>query len=279
MEPAQPRFHASTYQMHGHPLARNRARIAEVDRWEEKHGIQLPAAVREWYEFEGNDLWERIRPRDGVFTPEDLKPVRLARVCEKETSGNSDHTFICLCCDSDNDFELVEAVDAYQYLTVYSESDLGIPSLVRIDSSDDPPVYIRPECGDELVFVSPRYSAFQFDQLADERFSRYEDTVIFEVEDRLPNDTELARLRASLSSGPVSQGGWPGWHYRFFTENAFVGSGHTYGEIRELPFWEFRARSNDALVEVLRVVWPIADLAKRLERKVMSLGITIDSIM
>jgi hypothetical protein len=263
MKPTVPRFHAATFQMHGHSLLANQFRLSEMERWEERHGVQLPGAVREWYATEGPDLWERLRPRDRVPRLDALQPLRPALV-RVRTPGDDDEPFFALLGASDADLQIVEANDSHSYLLVFSDTDVGIPCLVRLDGSDDPPVFMKPEGENCLVLTSPRYSVLQFDQLADGSFPWHSDPPRVEIRDRLPTEEELALLRAALTEGPSSRGGWPGWHYRFFGQDVLVACGHDYyQQPAEVPFWEIRTRSDKALLQALRTLWPIANLAAR----------------
>ena len=265
MVPSVPRFHAATFQMHGRPLLANQSRLGELERWEEQHGVKLPAAMREWHAMEGPDLWERLRPRDHVPALDKIEPLRPALVRGRTPGDDDDEPFFALLGAADADLQLVEATDSYSYLLVFADTDVGIPCLVRLDGSDDPPVFIKPEGENSLVLTSSRYSVLQFDQLADAGFPWHGDPPRVEINDRLPTEAELALLRASLSEGPSSRGGWPGWHYRFFGQDVLVACGHDYyQQPAEVPFWEIRTRSAEALVAVLHTLWPIANLAARL---------------
>lgn len=270
MEPADSRYHAATFRMHGHPLLINPARVSEIEDWEAQHGVKLPGAVREWYTMEGPDLWYRIRSRDYVPPLTELEPLRPALV----RGRNDNEAFFALWWASDADLVLIEPREPFSYLLVMSDTDVGIPALVRLDGSEDPPVFIKPDGGDELQPTSPRYSVFQFDQLADSLFGAWRDgSHCLQVNDRLPNDAELTRLRAKLADGPQSRGGWPGWHYRFYSENLLIACGHDYyQQPAEVPFWEIRALSDEALVAALRILRPVADVVAKLADSAPSLS-------
>ena len=262
MEPAESRYHAATFRLHGHPLLINRARLREIGRWEAQHGAKLPAAVREWYAMEGPDLWERICSRDYVPPLLLLEPLQVGLVRGRD----EEEAFFSLWAASDADRVMIEPREPFCYLLVMSDTDVGLPALVRLDGSDDPPVFIKPEGGEELELTSPRYSVFQFDQLADGSFGTWrEGTHRLQINDRLPNDQELALLRAKLAEGPQSRGGWPGWHYRFFSQSLLIACGHDYYQRpAEVPFWEIFATSDEALVEALRILRPIAEVVAKL---------------
>ena len=264
MEPSVPRFHAATFQMHEHPLLINRSRIGEIEQWESRHGVKLPGAIREWYAMEGPDLWKRIRSRDHVPELNKIEPLRPALVRGLKP-GDDDEPFFALLGASDSHLQLIEAADSYSYLLISSDTDVGIPCLARLDGSDDPPVFILPDGGNCLDLTSPRYSVFQFDQLADAWFPWHGGPPRVQINDRLPNEEELALLRTTWREGPYSRGGWPGWHYRFFVEDALIACGHDYyQQPAEIPFWEVRARCEEAFVAAMRAVWPIAGISARL---------------
>jgi hypothetical protein len=266
MKPVVSQFHAATFQLHEHPLRANRSRLGEIEAWEAKHGMQLPAAVREWHLMEGLDLWARIRSRDAASSLDEMDPLRPALV-RSVKPGEDDEPFFMLHGNSDTDVEVVEIKDAYSYLCVSADTDVGIPCLVRIDGSDDPSVFILREGEQAVDLTSPRFSVFQFDQLADAWFSySWDDLLRLELHDRLPNAEELALLRAAFTEGPQSSGGWPGWHYRFFRKDVLVACGHDfYKQPAEVPFWEIRAKSKEAMLAVIRELRPIANLWARLQ--------------
>jgi hypothetical protein len=164
MEPAEPRFHAATFAILGHPHLVNRTRLAEIECWEARYGLQLPGAVREWYAMEGPDLWERVRPRDYVPPLDKLEPLQPALVRGK----GDDETFFALWGPSDERLEVVEAKEPFPYLLVCADTDVGIPCVVRVDGSDDPPVFVMPEGADNLELAWQRYTEFQSAELSSE---------------------------------------------------------------------------------------------------------------
>jgi hypothetical protein len=249
--------------MHQHPLLRNRSRVSEIARWEAKYQLKLPAALREWYEMEGADLWQRVLPRDNVIELKDLEPMQPAWVRGK----SEDYNFFCFWAPSDAaEIDLIEPVEHFKYLLFFADTDCGIPCVIRVDGSDDPPMFIKPEGENDppLRQASQSFSALVFDRLADGRFSTYQEgCIVWEANHRLPSDEELSWLRTQLSPGPGGLAHWFGWEHRFSNEQAFVACGLSPYEENQ-PIWTVRAFGQERLMEVLTVLKRIDGLVEKL---------------
>jgi tetratricopeptide (TPR) repeat protein len=142
--------------------------------------------------------------------------------------------------------------------------------IVRDDGTDDPPVFV----GDGFIIpewrkVSEHLSTFLFDWIASFRYRAYTETDSVKVlvaRDRLPNDEELIRLRATWQAGPRRAHPEALTHYRFFRKNAFlkIGIWAEDDELAPQSRWQLSAANAEALAESAKLLWPLASLASTL---------------
>lgn len=166
LESVTPRFHLKTFERFAHPLCQNRARISEIDGWEQRYGLKMPIALREWYEMEGPDLYEQLSTTDEATPLEELVPLHPALVCE--TGPSVSETFFDLW-NTSSPFKLVKLLEEPCYLRFAVETNVGSQSLVRVDGSHDPPVFVLlPEIGPEPSLACPKFSEFVYRSLAEQ---------------------------------------------------------------------------------------------------------------
>jgi hypothetical protein len=171
--PATLRFHQATLSFLGHKAAISASAVKEIDDAEKKVGLQVPAAVREWYSLAG---WEEAiaNDRKRVLTKEEARfPIGLDNLTAmpKNLQASKDHIDGCASVSLDrNPFtgkplspterEAIQREhEAFRVLRVGQERGNPFWWGVALDGSDDPPVS---EVRDTVGKVSGHFSTFIF---------------------------------------------------------------------------------------------------------------------
>jgi len=263
-------YHQATFAMLGQRPVRSDDSLAAVERWEQKHEVTLPGAIREWFEIEGaTELWERHSDGDEPVPLKDLsfETVVRARLPEEDDAKKMLRSFAEEC-----DGEIIEVLDKPGWLLLMTESQGCCQWYVQVDGSDDPAVFNDGDLSDidRWHVVSGRFSAFLFDWIGDFRYNPYAIKPKVKgliARHRLPTEEELSYLRAELSEGPPKASEDAAFHYRFFSSRAIVKIGawqEDRDEVEAIPQWEIRAANLEALEEIARLLWPLGSLAENL---------------
>jgi hypothetical protein len=263
-------YHAALFAFLGETPHRPAHAVTAVTAWEAKHSLKLPAAVREWYELDGPALWRKYLPRDYVPELTENPPLQLLKV-EDGISESGELAHATLLADPrDTRLQVVEAVDPRRYLVLSMETDCGIKAIVCLDDTVDPSMALygeghEPDTGNFGAFSTWIFDAFFDDasMVVDASHHRLF-PIMVTAKDELPSEDDLRALRTAFHSGPVGVGGI-GWTYRFYDDGNFVLIGKSpYYDDSDWRTWEIRSRSAADLCNTLAILWPLANLRRKL---------------
>ena len=236
--------------------------MRRLDERERRCRFTLPASLREWYGLAGaKRVLDANNFGDGQYA------VSLGELGGRRVNDAGDDD------------------PAGRYVFLVSGGEGGFPIFLRLDGSDDPPVYQlvhKPE------FTWYTFAGFVFDWLAWPHIDPDQSGPFLTAVDALPTASELARLRRTLVAGPQghhdkarksragkvrtfpSYGIDAGLHnYRFCGRDgggivaAHCGREGRGGAVRTR--WYVAARSEDALLNLTEKVWRVGTLARTLE--------------
>lgn len=235
-------YHRAVCDLLGIPPILSPPAIRLLEQRERACGITLPPSVREWYSLDGAvDLLVKYSNDD--------HPVRLE--------------------------ELGDPAEVAQgYLCVEVENQAVVGWFVRLDGSDDPPVYDNNDqwWAEDLSqvdwhLVSPAFSHFVFDQIAHYFVGGWWNNARLPALDRPPTPEDLAYLGRAYRIGPITDDGGGTGRYRLFNKFGLIYivtfRDESTGELR--AEWSIEGHSQEALCELARSVWHLGTLAERLK--------------
>lgn len=239
------RYHAATFSVTGRTPRVSGEATRRIERREEESGVRFPASVREWYSLEGAERLLASNCDESVPVPLDLLG----------DPGGA----------------------APGWLHVMDDRD-GVASwFVRLDGSDDPPVdVLDDDCRPPFDLTespwSSAFSVFVFDLVSGGSVAARRSGLQLDARDRRPDEADLARLRAHMEEGPITEGGHARvTTYRFFNHDGLVTfqadmEGDGDGEPPRGD-WTVQGRTAEGLYNLCTLVWPIGTLSETLECK------------
>jgi hypothetical protein len=254
------RFHARTFAMAGATPALSQAAVRLLEERERECSLTFPAAVREWYMFDGPGLGLKIGCGP---TADTMVPVRgLGRPFSDWWHD-----------DPTKPHRLDEFVQA-GLLEIMIENQGVCTWAVRLDGSDDPPVVVevdsqgsaaRPAevrwepCAESFsTFMYCR--AWDYGSLAEEPLA-----LGASAQDSALAPGDLAFLQSHFSEGPRTHGHPGATNYRFFTGNSKIliwDQGDYEGG--GAADWFLSAPSDEALLDLLHSVRHCGSLSETL---------------
>jgi hypothetical protein len=203
---------------------------ATLERREAACGVRFPEAVREWFSLEGaGEIFSSNTNQDCLTPVEELgKPAEVAQ----------------------------------GYLHVATENQAVVAWYVKLGGAEDGPVMHNNDEWNEDLSKTPWQAAatsfrtFLFDELGGHRWESWYTGLYLRAEARGPTPDLLERLRARMNEGPREAS-----VHRFFTPSSLL---HASGVGDDRAVWTFKAKSADALFELVESVWDFGDLAEKL---------------
>ena len=226
MAPVPTAFHAATYQLlEKRPQAGQQA-LDALQQAEQRLGMQLSASVREWFSLQNA-----------------LEILNQHSNCDPAVAVSK---------------WKIEPTDRGPLVQFKVENQGVCDWLFLVDGSDDPPVYVRIDRGDEeeLVECAQTFSAYILSCVWD--FSYLIKHSVMANVDPIDQQTQ-ATLRQQFSEQPPTYG-WPG-----DVQNRFAGDGVSIllWTGRRQTDWIVGARSLAQLEAAIRQLWPLGELASK----------------
>lgn len=255
-------FHARTFDMVGVTPTLAQAAVKLLEERERECGLIFPTSVREWYGFDGPGLGLKIGCGS---TADTMVPVRgLGRPFSdwylKRPARAKSHRL--------DDF--VRA----GLLVVMHENQGVCTWAVKLDGSDDPSVVVEVDSIDSAASPSEvkwepcadTFSTFIYCRAWDHGQCLAAVSVGAQAQDRPLTPGDLALLRTQFSEGPRTYGHPGVTNYRFFTHNSavLIWDGEDDEWRGGQADWSLMADSDEALLDLLRVVWQCGTLRETL---------------
>lgn len=236
------KYHQPVFDLIGQKPSFSATNLQLLRKLEQETGVKLPASVREWYSLEnGVELLANYSNSDHATTVEDLGRR------DKYWRDRKDHHY---------DFLLEQNL-----LIVLIETQSVWTWAVKIDGSDDPPVFTcagSPEPESEWVLCAESFSSFVYTRIWD--FDWDSDYYLCAVSNEKFHSNVLAFLSNHFMQGPQTFS-YGCTNLRFYSGtkgiHLFVGDKQTQ--------WNIRAANYQELLELTSLIWNQADLAKTLE--------------
>jgi hypothetical protein len=237
------KYHRALFDFIGQSAVVDQKRFARLGIVQQKFGCRFPASIVEFYSINRvTREWYQKLTDDYLLEIEDLG-----------TTGHPDEIAK----------GFLTVLSTHQYIGICAAKlDIGT-------DADDPPVFHDcngPEAASIELSVwtrcQPSFSCFVFNDVARGFVRKGCDAYVATATSNAPNAQDLAMLATQLRSGPSAEsGGSTTWH--FYQADGYLCVAESSG--RADAIWSIHARTKVAFAGLLKIVWPIADLAVSLK--------------
>lgn len=237
------KYHQPVFDLIGQKPSFSVTNLQLLRKLEQETGVKLPASVREWYSLEnGVELLANYSNTDHATMVEDL--------------GRREKYW------RDREYHYYNFLLEQNLLIVLIETQSVWTWAVKIDGSDDPPVFTcagSPEPESEWVLCAESFSTFVYTRIWD--FKDWgSDFYLWAFSDEKLHSSILAFLSSHFTQGPQTHS-YGCTNLRFFSGTKGI---HLFAE-DDLTEWNIWGASYQELFELTSLIWNQADLAKTLE--------------